>query len=40
MKVLLLNGSPNIDGCTKRALTEVSNTLNEYSIETEIIEIG
>ncbi len=40
MKVLLLNGSPNIDGCTKRALVEVQKTLNDENIETEIIDVG
>lgn len=40
MKVILINGSPHVDGCTKRALTEVSNTLNECGVETEIIDIG
>ena len=40
MKVLLLNGSPHVDGCTKRALKEVADTLLKEDIETEIIEIG
>lgn len=40
MKVLLLNGSPYIDGCTKRALLEVEASLNEEGIDTEIIEVG
>ena len=40
MKVILLNGSPHKDGCTNRALVEVSNTLNQEGIETEIIHIG
>ena len=40
MKVILLNGSPNNDGCTARALKEVANTLNHDGIETEIINIG
>lgn len=40
MKVILLNGSPHKDGCTNRALVEVSNTLNQEGIETEIIQIG
>ena len=35
MKVLLINGSPNIDGCTARALKEVEVTLNKEGIETE-----
>ena len=40
MKVLLINGSPHKDGCTKRALFEVSSTLNSLEIDTEIIDIG
>lgn len=40
MKVLLINGSPNPNGCTNRALVEVANSLNQENIETEIIHIG
>ena len=40
MKVLLLNGSPKINGCTARALKEVEKTLNEEGIDTETINIG
>lgn len=40
MKVLVINGSPNKDGCTKRGLDEVMNTLHEEGIETEYIQIG
>ena len=40
MKVLILNGSPHINGCTARALKEVANTLNKERIETETINIG
>jgi multimeric flavodoxin WrbA len=40
MKVLLINGSPNEEGCTFTALTEVAKALNEDGIETEIITIG
>ena len=40
MKVILLNGSPKTEGCTKRALREVEETLKEEGIETEIIDIG
>ena len=40
MKVLLINGSPNRDGCTARALKEISDTLNKENIETEILQIG
>ena len=39
MKVLLVNSSPHKEGCTYRALFEVSKTLNEQGIETEIIQI-
>ena len=40
MKVILLNGSPHVDGCTKRALLEVEKSLNKEGIDTEIIEVG
>lgn len=40
MKVLLINGSPNEKGCTYTALSEVTKTLKEYGIETEILQIG
>ena len=40
MKVLLLNGSAHIKGCTSRALKEVSDTLNKEGIETETIVVG
>ncbi|UKK47119.1 flavodoxin family protein [Prevotella sp. E9-3] len=40
MKVLLINGSPRENGNTFQALSEVSNTLNEEGIETQIISIG
>ncbi len=40
MKVILINGSPNENGCTRRALSEVEATLNECGIETEIFYIG
>ena len=39
-KVLLINGSPHVHGCTARALDEVAKTLNENGIETETIEVG
>ena len=39
MKVLLVNGSPNKNGCTFTALSEVEKTLNEEGIETEIFWI-
>lgn len=40
MKVLLINGSPNVKGCTYTALEEVSKTLSQEGIETEIIHVG
>ena len=40
MKVLLVNGSPHEHGSTDRALQEVSKTLTEAGVETEIFWIG
>lgn len=40
MKVLLINGSPNAEGCTYTALSEVEKKINEQGIETEIIQVG
>ncbi len=40
MKVLLINGSPRLNGNTSIALNELAKTLNEEGIETEIIQIG
>lgn len=40
MKVLLINGSCNENGCTYTALKTVAENLNKYGIETEIIQIG
>lgn len=40
MKVLILNGSAHIKGCTTRALKEVENILNQEGIETETIMVG
>lgn len=40
MKVLLVNGGPHQDGCTNRALKEVSKTLEENGIKTEIMWLG
>ncbi|MDE6552091.1 MAG: flavodoxin family protein [Muribaculaceae bacterium] len=39
-KVLLINGSPKIKGCTARALDEVEKTLHESGVQTERIEAG
>lgn len=40
MKVLLVNGSPNKNGCTYTALNEIKNTLNEENIEADFYHIG
>lgn len=40
MKVLLINGSPHVDGVIALALNELSYTLNRCDIETEIIHVG
>lgn len=40
MNVLLINGSPNKNGCTYTALKEVADTLNSEGIDTEIIHVG
>ena len=39
-KVLVLNGSPRVNGCTARALEEVTRTLNEEGVETELLQVG
>ncbi len=40
MKVLTINGSPHLNGCTDRALKEVEQTLEAQGIEVERINIG
>lgn len=40
MKVLLLNGSGHVKGCTYTALEEVVGALEKNGIETEIIQVG
>jgi len=40
MKVLLVNGSPNKEGCTYTALCEIAGALNKNGIESEIFHIG
>ncbi len=40
MKVLLVNGSPEKEGCTYTALSEVAKTLNENGVDTEIMWLG
>lgn len=40
MKVLIINGSPHLSGCTNRALEEVENRLQSLGVETERVNIG
>lgn len=40
MKVLVINGSPHLNGCTDRALREVERTLADNGIEVERVDIG
>jgi len=40
MKVLLINGSPHVKGCTYTALKEVANQLERQEIQTEFWHIG
>lgn len=40
MKVLVINGSPRPQGCTARALREVTEELERNGIETETLHIG
>lgn len=40
MKVLMLNGSSNLKGCTYTALTEIGKILNLEGIDYEIFQIG
>ena len=40
MKVLMINGSPNVHGCTDTALREVQKTLEESGVSSEIVWIG
>lgn len=40
MKVLLVNGSPNLKGCTYTALQEIAEVLHGEGIETEIFQLG
>lgn len=40
MKVLLLNGSPRLNGNTEIALKEIATTLEKEGIETELIQVG
>ncbi|MEI6093150.1 MAG: flavodoxin family protein [bacterium] len=40
MKVLLINGSPNAEGCTYTALLEVTKELEKQCIKAEIFHVG
>ena len=40
MKVLLVNGSPNKEGCTYTALSEIAGALNKNGVGTEIFHVG
>jgi len=40
MKVLLVNGSPRINGCTNRALTEIKSELEKMNISSYILWLG
>lgn len=40
MKVLMINGSPNREGCTYTALSEVAKILEKHGIESEIVHVG
>ena len=39
-KVLLLNGSPHVHGCTATALDEMIKVFKEEGVETELIQVG
>lgn len=39
-KVLLVNGSPHVNGCVSRALDEVERVLRQEGIDTQRIEVG
>lgn len=40
MKVLMLNGSPHIKGCTYTALAEVASALSKEGVESTIVNVG
>ena len=40
MKVLIINGSPNLNGATFRAISEMTKVFEESSIDYEIVNIG
>ena len=39
-KVLLINGSPNRNGCTYTALCELEKQLKKYAVSTELFQLG
>lgn len=39
-KVLLINGSPNSDGCTATALEEMIKIFSDEGVETELVQVG
>ena len=39
-KILLLNGSPHVHGCTAEALKEMISVFDAEGIESELIQIG
>ena len=40
MKVLLINGSPRVNGNTSLALGEIAKQLDKHGVETELVQIG
>lgn len=40
MKVLVINGSPHLNGCTDRALKEVENTLTSLGVEVDRMNVA
>ena len=40
MKVLMLNGSPRVNGNTATALREMQKVFEANSIETELVQVG
>ena len=40
MKVLIINGSPHIKGCTATALEEMIEVFEAQGVETELITVG
>lgn len=40
MKVLLVNGSPNAEGCTYTALSEMVKVFEAAGVETEVVQLG